>query len=506
MTRPMGRGTPFSSLLVTVGLIAAATAAGACLSAAGLQQATVVVTYVLSVIGVALLTPGGSWCIAAAALSVLAFNFFFAAPTLSLEALDPAMPGTFAVMFVVALVAGRLAARLRAEAREAQDARARSQALLALRGELQDCADVDAVIGVMARCTARTLRRSMAWYPVADGAAALGPQRAYPLEPGGTVVDERQVALLALANRAPAGATTASLGAASGLYLPFGSDRRPLGVIALAPASDLAPEDVDLWRSACGVSALAAERLLALEERERAAVRARDERTRADLLRSISHDLRTPLTSIIGNADVLLEASDALDGARRRALLESVRDDASWLRATVENLLTVTRLEEGGIRPQADAELVDDLVEEALRHAARDDAHEVRFEAPDEPLLVRADPALVVQALVNLVNNAVSHTPAGCRVTVSAERAGEVVELRVADDGPGIPDAEKDLVFDPFRTAGATLPDGTRSVGLGLTVCRAVARAHGGTVSVRDRAPHGSVFSLTLPAEEVPNV
>ena len=244
----------------------------------------------------------------------------------------------------------------------------------------------------------------------------------------------------------------------------------------------------------------------ALEQREEEAVRARDQKTRADLLRSISHDLRTPLTSIAGTADVLLEAGASLDGAARGRLLAGIRDDARWLRATVENLLTVTRLEEGGVSPLADVELVDDLIEEALRHAATDPAHPVSFEPPAEPLLVRADPSLVVQALVNLINNAVAHTPAGCAVTVSAARSGPSVGLCVADDGPGIPDSEKDRIFEAFHSGSGGLPDGTRSVGLGLSVCRAVARAHGGGICVRDRKPHGSVFVLSLPAEEVPDV
>ena len=504
----MRRDGPFASLLVTAGLLAAATAAGAALRAAGLQEATVVVTYVLAVIGVALATPGGPWCLAAAALSVLAFNFFFAAPTLSLEALDPAMPGTFAVMFVVALVAGHLAARLRLQARASEAARRRAQALLDLSGRLQDCTSSQEVIAATAGSASELLGRSFAWYPArtVDGARSLGEPVAFPLAAGTSLADERPVALRALANGAAAGATTAAFGSAAGLYLPVGPAGAARGVAGILPAAGLSPEELGLWRSVCGLAALALDRVAALEAREEASVRARNERTRADLLRSISHDLRTPLTSICGNADVMLEAGDALDGDARRRMLESVRDDASWLRGTVEDLLTVTRLEDGGIAPQADVELVDDLVEEALRHASADPDHGVSYEPPAEPLLVRADPSLVVQALVNLINNAVSHTPAGCSVTVGAAREGECVAIRVADDGPGIPDAEKGLVFDAFHTSGDMLPDGTRSAGLGLAVCRAVARAHGGSVSVRDREPHGTVFSLALPAEEVPDV
>lgn len=492
------------SLVATLAILAAATLAGMALRAAHLQQATIVVTYVLAVIGVALATPGGSWCLVASALSVLAFNFFFTAPTLSFAALDPAMPGTFAVMFLVALVVSRLADHLRTQARDAEAARARTQALLELSSELQDQTSPEEVVDSLAESTARLLGRALVWYPAAP--SGLDDAHPFPSTSLTAVVEERPVALRALANEAPAGATTDCFSSASGLYVPLGAGPSPFGVAGIVPADGLAPEALDLWRTECGLAALALERISALSQREEASVRARDERTRADLLRSISHDLRTPLTSISGNADVLLALEDSLPARRRRELLGHIRDDADWLRATVENLLTVTRLEDGGLAPQTDVELVDDLVEEALGHAPSDPGHPVRFDAPRETLLIRADPTLVVQALVNLVSNAVAHTPAGTIVTVSAARVESGVELRVADNGPGIPDEEKGLVFDAFRTAGGTLPDGTRSVGLGLSVCRAVARAHGGTICVRDRDPRGCVFVLTLPSEEVPDV
>lgn len=497
-------GRALVSLAATCALVALATLAGTLMRTAGLQDAAVVITYVLAVIGVALVAEGGLWCLVAAAASVVAYNFFFAAPTLSLAALDPAMPGTFAVMFVVALVAGYLASRLRSRAREAEEERRRTQALLELSRALQGRAGAASVVDALAGATAHLLRRALVWYPAA-GEKDLGAARPYPLAPGESVVEERGVAARTLVNRAPCGAATGAFGSAVGLYVPVGGEVVH-GVAGIVPAAGLAPEEVELWRSACALAALALDRISAIAEREEAAVRERDERTRSDLLRSISHDLRTPLTSISGNADVLLAAGESLDPERRRELLRTVRDDARWLRATVENLLTVTRLEEGGVRPQADCELVDDLVEEALAHVAADDGHAVTFERGEEALLVHADPTLVVQALVNLVNNAVAHTPRGTHVTVSARREGARVGVSVADDGPGIADAEKGRVFDAFHTSGGVLADGTRSVGLGLSVVRAVARAHGGSVTLSDAVPHGCVITLWLLAEEVPDV
>jgi len=235
-----------------------------------------------------------------------------------------------------------------------------------------------------------------------------------------------------------------------------------------------------------------------------AQLQAQREQLRADLLRSVSHDLRTPLTSIYGTADVLLEEGVDLPDATRRKMLADIRDDASWLSATVENLLAVTRLENAEVQLTITPELADDLVEDALRHARTGEGHRVEVQMSDQPLLVNVDARLVVQALVNLVNNACDHTPAPGVVSVRAEPRGNRVAFVVADDGPGIAPEDRARLFERFYTAGEGAADRRRGVGLGLSVCLAVARAHGGELTLEDVEPHGSAFTLLLPAQELP--
>ena len=228
------------------------------------------------------------------------------------------------------------------------------------------------------------------------------------------------------------------------------------------------------------------------------------EKLRANLLRSVSHDLRTPLTSIIGDADMLLDQHAELTPTTQRKLTEDIYRDATWLRGVVENLLAVTRLEDGTVTLHTEVELVDDVIEEAIRHVSRDVArHHLTVIPAGELLMCRVDPQFIVQVIVNLVNNAIDHTPEGSHIIISSWRDAQSVAISVADDGPGIDAADKDQVFEPFYT-GRRGADTSRNVGLGLSLCRSIVRAHGGDIYLGDVSPHGTSFVFTLPAEEVP--
>lgn len=232
---------------------------------------------------------------------------------------------------------------------------------------------------------------------------------------------------------------------------------------------------------------------------------AQREQLRANLLRSVSHDLRTPLTSITGNADMLLDDSVSLPQATRRQLLQDIYDDATWLRTVMENLLAVTRLEDGEVTLNTDVELIDDVIEEAMRHVSREAKHyDIVVAPPNDLLLARMDPQVIVQVIVNLVNNAIAHTPKGSTITITSYREQGMVAVEVADNGPGVPDKDKEQVFDLFYKSSDEGADARRNVGLGLSLCRSIIQAHGGTIRVEDAIPHGARFIFTLPAEEVP--
>ena len=237
---------------------------------------------------------------------------------------------------------------------------------------------------------------------------------------------------------------------------------------------------------------LAIQNIRNAEEKERAAVRAKNEQLRADLLRTISHDLRTPLTSISGNASNLISNYEKMDDPTRKQTFLDIYDDSMWLINLVENILSISRIEDGRMNLSISTELVSEVFEEALRHTNRHSGqHTITVQMDDDLLLAHMD------------DNAIKYTPAGSHIVLSAAAQGESAVIRVSDDGPGIPDEAKEKVFEMFSTGEKRISDSRRSLGLGLALCRTIIAAHGGTITLSDNKPHGCIFTFTLPLGEV---
>ena len=239
------------------------------------------------------------------------------------------------------------------------------------------------------------------------------------------------------------------------------------------------------------------------EEKEKNAVIAKNEQLRADLLRAISHDLRTPLCSISGNADMLLSNGKYLDEGTRRQIYTDIYDDAEWLTGVVENLLSITRLNDGRLKFKFTDQLMDEVIAEALRHISRKhDDYKIITECEDL-LLTRMDVRLIIQVLVNLVDNAIKYTPSGSTITIRALKKNEKAWISVEDNGPGISDEIKPHIFEMFFTGGNNIADSQRSLGLGLALCQSIVEAHGEKMKLEDNNPHGCIFSFALPLSEV---
>ena len=249
--------------------------------------------------------------------------------------------------------------------------------------------------------------------------------------------------------------------------------------------------------------ALAMENAQNAMEKEKNAILAKNEQLRADLLRAISHDLRTPLCSISGNADMLLGNSERLDEATRHQIYTDIYDDSEWLIGVVENLLSITRLNDGRLKFKFTDQLLDEVIAESLRHISRKhDDYKIMTDC-EELVLVRMDVQLIIQVLVNLIDNAIKYTLPGSVICIRGIKTEGKAQISVEDNGPGIPEEMKSHIFEMFYTGKTTVADSHRSLGLGLALCHSIIEAHNGTLILTDHAPHGCNFIFTLPLSEV---
>ena len=496
-------------LLLTIGILAAATVIGWAFLRLGFANANIIMVYLLGVLLTSAFTSGYTCGVLSAFLSVILFNYFLTEPRLSLAAYGSKYPITFAVMFAAALLTGTLAAKLKAHAQlSARDAY-RTKLLFDMNKQLQKAETPDEVYQMTATQIQKLMQRDVLIYP-AQGDMLLDGN-VYPADGSSPYCipdtdQEQNVIQWVWQNRKRAGATTQNFPKAKRLYLAIRTGQQVFGVVGIPMEKQTQPDAFtsSVLFSILGECALALESLRNAEEKEKAAVLAKNEQLRANLLRSISHDLRTPLTSISGNADTLLHSYNVLDEQTRKQIFTDIYDDAQWLTGLVENLLSVTKIADGSVKLRLSDQVVDDIVSEALRHIDRRSAeHHITVDCGDEPLLVRVDAGLIMQVLINLVNNAVKYTPAGSNIRITAIPRDNMAEICVSDNGPGIPDELKEHVFEMFFTGGNPIGDSRRSLGLGLTLCQTIVHAHHGEMTLKDNSPHGCIFSFTIPLSEV---
>ena len=316
--------------------------------------------------------------------------------------------------------------------------------------------------------------------------------------------EEQQAARWTYENRQRAGASTQYFSQAKCLYLAIRSGNNVYGVIGIPLQKEtLDSYEYSILLSVINECALAMENVQNAIEKEKNAVLAKNEQLRGDLLRAISHDLRTPLCSISGNADMLLSNSDRLDEATRYQIYTDIHEDSEWLIGVVENLLSITRLNDGRLKFKFTDQLLDEVIAESLRHVSRKhDAYKIVADC-EELVLTRMDVHLIIQVLVNLIDNAIKYTPSGSVISIRGFKKAGKAQVSVEDNGPGIPDEMKPHIFEMFYTGKTTVADSQRSLGLGLALCRSIIEAHDGTLVLSNHAPHGCNFTFTLPLSEV---
>jgi len=435
-------------------------------------------------------------------LAVGSFDFFFVPPRFSFSIADPRMLFTFTVMFGVSILIGTLAQRMRANAESASSRERRTAALYALSRQLVKSRSKKEICTAAAASTLDIMEfESVVLLP--DDSGRLMPMGWSGNEDHRPVFDPA-VAEWAMKHGEPAGKGTTTLPGSEALYLPLKGSGDPVGVLAVLPKPDeeIDLRQMDMLQALGNQTALAIERANLAKESHNIRLQVESERLRNTLLSSVSHDLRTPLTSIAGAASTLLNG--APDPGQQRELATTIYEESDRLNRLVRNLLDMTRLESGELQLNREWQSAEEMIGSALRRTEQILAnHKVVLNVESDLPLLKVDGPLIEQVLINLLENAARHSPEGSEVEIKAIKSGGFVRFEISDNGPGITQGEEEAIFEKFHR-GPNAPSG--GFGLGLAICRGVLKAHGSQIWARHRPGGGAQFVFELKADEAPVV
>lgn len=459
----------------TAAVLAAATACSLWVSLLGVSRESVIMVYLLGILFVTILTSGYAYALFTSVASVLLLNYFFTDPKHTFLISNWTDVMLLAFFLITAIVSGTVTSRLQ------------KQMALSHKNEM----------------TARLL------YEVAGGFVhATGKQNivmrgiAYILEHTGC---ESTVRLSGEEGVYGSDAAIQRLDAdAVRAELPIPGMTKTLGTLSVYLQKDALSLNQELVaRTVATQLGIALDREYTYEERENIRIAMEREKLRSTLLRAVAHDLRSPLTALSGASALLADKFDDLDPQTQKKLARDISEEIVWLTNLVENILNMTRINESLLVIHKEDEVVDDVVGEAVSHMARLlQGRPFCVHLPDEVVALPMDGKLVAQVIINLLDNAVRHTPPASAISLAVCARADEVEFCVEDVGQGIDESVKDTLFDGFVTLDQRVTDGKRGMGLGLAICKAVVEAHGGRICAENRPEGGARFRFTLPKGE----
>ena len=493
---------PWTAFAMTAALGALATVV-ATLLLGHFDLANIAMVFLLAVVLTAVRYGLGP-AVVASFLNVAAFDYFFVPPRFSFAVSDVQYVLTFAVMLASGLITANLTAGLKLQARVASRREYRIRALYEMSRDLSGALMPEQIAEIALRFS-RTTFAARCTLVLADDANRLLAPLAVP---GGLSGVDAGICQWAFDHEAEAGCGTDTLPASPLLYVPLKAPMRIRGVLVLEPRHPgrmAAPEQHRLLETFARLIAISLERVHYIQVAQATTLQMESERLRNSLLSAISHDLRTPLSALVGLVDMMLLTRPAPAPALVQ-LAESMRDEVQRMNALVSNLLDMARLQAGTVTLNKQWQPLEEVVGSALK--GLESAlfrHPVEVRLPDDLPLLEFDTVLIERVLSNLVENAVKYTPPGTPVRIGAEGpAGGFVTIWVEDDGPGLPAGREEAIFKKFERGQSE--SATPGVGLGLAICRAIVAAHGGTIRAENRADGGARFLFSLPAGQPPAV
>lgn len=492
-------GKTIKSLIAGPVAIMFATAAGFIFKYTGIPETNIAIVYLLAVVASSIFTQQYFISIVYSIRATLMFNYFFTAPYRAFEIGSVSYIITFIVMVAVSLIITMLTQRIKTNAQIANIRAEENSRLYAITNEISTASSVDEVMKVCARRISEICKAEVVFI------------YRNVLATSADYVQCRFVNGVEDVSFAPQLAGVSEFKVALRMYKTESGLRHWESVIDADTFSLLCMPRVQA--GALGVSlqrilvmtmenaTMAAERVIAAEKQTLLVQENEKERYRSSLLRAISHDLRTPLSGIMGTSEMIMGMTDSRDP--RYELAREIMEDANWLHSLMENILNLTRLEDNRHYLKKQPEAIEEIIAVVLeRFEKRAPGRELVVTIPDELIIVPVDAKLIVQVLINLLDNSVKHTTPDQEISVSVEKQAGAVRFTVSDRGKGISETDLPYIFQMYYTTAHSSSDAQKGMGLGLAICDAVVKAHGGTITAANHPEGGAVFTFTIPMEE----
>ena len=489
-------------LLIIIGILCAASVLGLIFRELDIHDTNIAIIYMLAVVLATLLAPDYIFGFIASILSAFAFNFLFTAPYFTFTANAPSYIITFVIMTIAAFITSSLASHAKISARQAQKREEETKALYGLTDRLIEATDLHSI----AEIAVEAVHKAICEHPGCLCFDEEGfPEKTFVQQTGPQQHKWQNL-------EDPKGLLTQISHLSGDRYMgnifhdfPVYGKETMLGLIRIPreEALLLSKGHERLLHSMIESIALAMDRYRSIKQRALLREETQQERYRSNILRSISHDLRTPLSGILGSIEILFDMTDKEDP--RYKLVKGIDDDAHWLFSLVENVLSLTRLQSGKLLLNKQLEVVEEILGGAVAYMQRRyPDYRIEASSPEELLLAPMDARLINQVLINLMDNAIKHTPPSGEIRLSVRQDIPHNEgvFSIKDTGSGIPEEELPHIFQMFHTSSPSHPDAQKGIGLGLAICESIVKAHGGKIQAMNRNDtSGAEVIFTLPLE-----
>nr|WP_279233285.1 sensor histidine kinase KdpD [Hathewaya massiliensis] len=497
----------FKEVLISILIMLITTITSIIFDRLGFSEANVIMIFILGVIIVHIETTGYTLGIICSTLGITIFNYFFTEPRYSLEFFDKSYLATFPIMLAVTFIIGTLTNKIQKEARNSSLREKRTQSLYRVSRKLLSATCTADVVVIGIKYMSRLLERNVVCYLVKEN--KLSTPFIYNLDKKGKndIIlnnEEEAAAHWTFLNDKESGAGTNTFYGLKGYYMPLKSQGKILGVIGISCANGiLQPEQKFIFETVASQISIALHREILSEIQKNSKLEIESERLRSSLLRSISHDLRSPLAGIKGSVSTIIENGKLISKEKNEELLQGIYDDTEWLIRLVENLLSMTKFDEGKVEIKKSMELVEEVVYEVVQRTSKQcKDHKIKITIPADVIMAPMDGALMEQVLINLIDNSLKFTKSNSTIEIKAYEENKKVFFEVIDEGTGISKEILPYIFERFFTNGSDISDSRRGVGLGLAICRSIVEAHGGEITAFNRKEGGAIFRFYIPKED----